>query len=433
MRAPIHAKVMSRHVRRYRRSPGQARRLSFVLVLASLCLSPSAASAAAHVAVGSSTPAPEFAAALKPHLLARMAALRVPGAIVLVDIPSVGTWLEALGKADIQTGTPMRTDDHMRIGSITKTLTATIVLELVDQGKVGLDDPVSKYLRGVPNGANISVRELLNMTSGLQNFTESLKFNAVIDAHPERVWTASHLLPYAFNPALSVQAHPYFPPNQGFHYSNTNYLLLGEIAEKVTHTPLDVLFKRRIFKPLGMTHSELPKRSDASIPNPHPRGYNFGTNVDGAKAYFAALAGDKGNAEVKAAPGVLPHNATRWNTSYTWADGSAISTAHDLLIWAKALGTGRLLSASTQQQRVAFSPAGNYGLGIEHAPFGGLIGHNGAIPGFQSFMGYAPKTGSTVIVLANLQLGPNVYLGDGLPADELAKIIAEYKPLAGAL
>jgi D-alanyl-D-alanine carboxypeptidase len=327
----------------------------------------------------------------------------------------------------------MRPDDHMRIGSITKTLTATIILELVDHGKVGLDDPVSKYLRGVPDGANISVRELLNMTSGLQNFTESLKFNAAIDAHPERVWAAHELLPYAFNPALSVQAHPYFPPNQGFHYSNTNYLLLGEIAEKVTDTPLNVLFQRRIFQPLGMTHSELPKRTNTSIPNPHPHGYNFGTNVDGAKAYFAAIAGDKANAEVKAAPGTVPHDATLWNTSYTWADGSAISTAHDLLIWAKALGTGRLLSASTQQQRVAFSPVGNYGLGIEHAPFGGLIGHNGAIPGFQSFMGYAPKTGSTVIVLANLQLGPNVYLGDGLPADALAKIIAEYKPLAGAL
>jgi D-alanyl-D-alanine carboxypeptidase len=271
------------------------------------------------------------------------------------------------------------------------------------------------------------------MTSGLQNFTESLKFNAALDTHLERVWAPSELLPYAFNPALSVQPHPYFAPNQGFHYSNTNYLLLGEIAENLTHTPLNVLFKRRIFKPLGMTQSELPKRSDASIPNPHPHGYNFGTNVDGAKAYFAALAGDRANAEVKAASGVAPHDATRWNTSYTWADGSAISTARDLLIWAKALGTGRLLSASTQQQRVAFSAGGNYGLGIEHAPFGGLIGHNGAIPGFQSFMGYAPKTGSTVIVLANLQLGPNVYLGDGLPADELAKIIAEYKPLAGAL
>lgn len=144
-----------------------------------------------------------------------MAALRVPGAIVLVDIPSVGTWLTALGKADLRTGAPMRPDDHMRIGSITKTLTATIILELVDHGKVGLDDPVSKYLRGVPDGANISVRELLNMTSGLQNFTESLKFNAAIDTHPERVWAAHELLPYAFNPALSVQANPYFRPTRG--------------------------------------------------------------------------------------------------------------------------------------------------------------------------------------------------------------------------
>ena len=138
------------------------------------------------------------------------------------------------------------------------------------------------------------------------------------------------------------------------------------------------------------------------IPNPHPRGYTrqLGTG---------------------------PLDATEWNPSWAWTAGSAISRLHDLQIWAKALATGRLLSAATQKERLSWVNLGqvwigkelDYGLGV--ANFGGFIGHDGELPGFQSFMGYMPQKGATIIVLVNLDVAP-----DGSPpADALAALIQQ--------
>ncbi|NMH94079.1 beta-lactamase family protein, partial [Pseudonocardia bannensis] len=363
-------------------------------------------------------PVPAFAMALQPALETRLRDLRTPGAIVLVDVPGQGTWLTALGTGDLPTGAPMQVDDHMRIASVTKTFTATVVLQLVDEGKVRLDDPVATYVADVPNGATITVRDLLAQRSGLYNTTDDLGLNATLDAQPQKVWNDQELLAIAFSHP------PAFAPGQAFQYTNTNYLLLGQIAERAGGAPLRELMAQRIFTPLVMHDTTLPARDDSSIPDPHPRGYMFGTNVESIQAYQAALSGDAAAAQVTVAPGVAPTDATDWSPSYTYADGAAISTVHDLRIWARALATGTLLSPATQAERLQFSADGNYGLGIDRS-FSGLIGHNGAIPGFQTFLGYQPTTGATVIVLANLLLAPNTYLGSGLPADELARIIAQ--------
>lgn len=113
-------------------------------------------------------------------------------------------------------------------------------------------------------------------------------------------------------------------------------------------------------------------------------------------------------------PGVPPTDATGWSVSCTGASGGAVSTAHDLQIWAHALDTGALLSPATHAQQLTFG-AKSYGLGVELAP-GGFVGHNGAVPGHQSFMGYRPDSHIIIVVLANLELAPNIYLSDGLPA-----------------
>jgi D-alanyl-D-alanine carboxypeptidase len=362
---------------------------------------------------------PDFARELRPKLIAKMQELRVPGAIVLVDSPSEGRWVTSLGVANLRTGFPMRPDMRMRVGSITKSMTATVILQLVDRGKIGLDDPVSDYLGVVPNGDNISIRQLLNMTSGLFNDTESDELNALLDADTSRVWRPRELLPFSFD------EDTYFEPGESFHYANTNYVLLGMIATRVTGEPINRLLHRMIFRPLGMDETLLPRREDASLPRPFAHGYTYGTNVELNDAYKAALVGDFPNAQITRPPDAPPDfDSTFWNTSYTWPDGGAISTVHDLRIWAEALATGSLLSPQTQAERLTPVPGFDYGLGIEFAPFGGFLGHNGAIPGYQSFMGYEPESGTTVIVLASLILGPNVFLGDGLPADEMAKIIA---------
>lgn len=266
----------------------------------------------------------------------------------------------------------------------------------------------------VPNGVNITIRQMLDMTSGIYNGTEDPDFNATIDAKPETIWTPQEFI------ALALKHPPYFAPGTGFHYSNTNYELLGLIVEKQSGTALDNFMAERIFKPLGMTSTILPKADKPAMPSPHGRGYLFGTNVDGMKAYNAMTAGNAKDAIVPWAAGKPPVDATEFSTSYAWASGSVISTIRDMQVWAKALAIGNLLKPETQKQRIRWSPPAHYGLGISDS-VGKFLGHNGAIPGFQTLIGYEPQTGTTIVVFANNQLEPNTAFV--LPADTIAGII----------
>ena len=140
-------------------------------------------------------------------------------------------------------------------------MTAAVIVQLAQEGKLSLDDPVSKYVPGVPNGDNITIAELLKMRSGLYNYTDAPKFWAILDRDPTKVWSPAELLAIAFTHP------PNFPPGTGFHYSNTNYALLGLIAEKVDGKPLASCFQDRLFGPLGLKHTVLP----ASHLEHHPR------------------------------------------------------------------------------------------------------------------------------------------------------------------
>jgi D-alanyl-D-alanine carboxypeptidase len=376
------------------------RRLVFVLALV-VCLVLSTWSVSSPVqAAPTRSPAasPPFVAKLKPLLQAKMQQLRIPGAIVFVDDPGQGAWTTALGIGNLATREHMQVNNYMRIGSISKTLTATVIVQLVDQGKLRLDDPVGRYQPQVPNGAHITIRQLLNMTSGLFNYTEDAHFVQANLADPYKVWSPNELVAVAFTHP------PYFAPGKGFHYSNTNYILLGLIMEQLTHLPAEQAFQRSIFGPLGMHQSRLPPLSSSAIPDPHAQGYMYGTDSTGKGPTL---------------------NVTDWNPSIAWTAGSVISTLHDLKIWARALATGRLLSAATQKERLTWAICAPvwlgrplcYGLGVEDS--GGFIGHNGEISGFQSWMGYLPQKGATIIVLVNLSVAAH----GSSPADELAKVI----------
>ncbi len=343
-----------------------------------------------------STGEPPFAKKLRPLLEAAMKQLSIPGAIIFVDDPGQGKWTTTLGTRDLATHAPMQVNSYMRIGSITKTLTATVILQLVDQGKLRLDDPIGRYQPEVPNGNHITIRELLNMTSGLFNYSEDEDFDRALVANPYKAWDPKELV------AIAFKHPPYFAPGESWHYSNTNYLLLGMLIEQITGRSVEKVFQRNIFRPLDMDGTILPQLTSSTLPNPHPRGYTrqLGTG---------------------------PLDATEWNPSWAWTAGSAISRLHDLQIWAKALATGRLLSAATQKERLSWVNLGqvwigkelDYGLGV--ANFGGFIGHDGDLPGFQSFMGYMPQKGATIIVLVNLDVAP-----DGSPpADALAALIQQ--------
>jgi D-alanyl-D-alanine carboxypeptidase len=375
------------------------RRLVLALaLLVCLGLSASAVRSPVQAAPARSTCQPAFAAKLKPLLLAKMQQLRIPGAIIYVDDPGQSCWTTAMGIGNLASREPMQVHNYMRIGSITKTFVATVILQLVDQGKLRLDDPVSTYQPEVPNGKNVTIRELLNMSSGLFSYTEDHGFVQALLADPYKVWQPEELL------AIAFRHRPYFAPGKGFHYDNTNYILLGLIMEQLTHLPAEQAIQRYIFRPLGLHQSSVLPRSSSAIPDPHARGYMYGTDFTGHGPTL---------------------NVTDWNPSEAWTAGWMISTLHDLKIWAKALATGRLLSAATQKERLTWATCAPiwlgkpqcYGLGV--IDFGGFIGHDGSIPGFTSWIGYQPQNGATIIVLVNLNVAPD----GSAPANDLAKVI----------
>lgn len=376
----------------------------------------------ASTSCGSSTPkstpsenlTPEFSKTLEPLIAAKLKELRVPGAIILVDVPGQGEWSTGIGVSDEKKGRRIQPADHMRIGSVAKTLTATLILQLVDENKLHLGDAVSKYVPGVPNGDRITVRELLNMTSGLFNYTADHSWAKETDSNPSRVWSEKELLEFSFK-------RPPMPPGKKLDYSNTNYILLGMIAQKVTGAPLPKLYQERIFDKLGMDQSTMPTASDSAIPTPYSRGYDFVNLAQTNVADDKLAAGDKTSPVISVGPDQKPKDVTNDNPSWGGAAGAAISTSADMKIWVKALATGQLLSDATHKEQVAFNDS-PYGLGIAQlAP--GIIGHNGAIPGFKSFVSYQPSTGRTVVVLANLQIAPNVPYSASRTADEVGAAI----------
>src|SRR5918994_2388710 len=269
---------------------------------------------------------PAYASTLQPQIEEQMSNLRIPGALVYVDVPGEGTWIKTFGTGNLEGNTPITPDDHVRIGSNTKTFTGTVVLQLVDEGKLGLDDPVSEYQPEVPNGENITIRQLLNMTSGLFNYSEDEDFNQTLDTEPQKAWEPEELAEIGFS------HQPYFSPGDGFHYSNTNTVLLGMIIEQLTGQPLEQAYQDRIFVPLGMSNTLLPERSSAAIPDPHPRGYMYQTNVESLNA--SELQGEKAEQADEAAG--EPNDVTDDNPSWGWAAGAGISTVNDLIIWAEA-------------------------------------------------------------------------------------------------
>jgi D-alanyl-D-alanine carboxypeptidase len=331
-----------------------------------------------------------------------MAELSVPGAVVLIRTPT-GEYRDAFGTRRVRADDPVQVGDYFRVGSNTKTMTGTVVLQLAQEGRIALSDPVSKYRPEVPGGARITIEQLLDMRSGLFNYTELESVNRTLDEDPTKVWRPQELV------SLGLAQPPYFPPGQGFHYSNTNTVLLGLIVEQLTGQQLGTVFQQRIFTPLGLRNTLLPPITSNAIPDTHPQGYLFGTNV--STMTDAALPPDQ---QVAARNRTLqPNDVTELNPSWAWAAGAAISTAEDLATYVKPLVAGGLLDDAMQKQRLdSLAPtdpadpnSASYGLAL--ARFGPMIGHDGALPGYQSFMGYDPAAGNTLIVLTNLQNAPD--------------------------
>ena len=332
--------------------------------------------------------------------------LKVPGAMVVLRTPQ-GNFNAAFGTTELGEQTSPDAITHFRIASNTKTMTAALIVLLAQDGKLKFTDPVSAYVPDVPNGENITVAELLKMRSGLYGYTADPALAAAMDADPGKAWTTREVLDIAF------RHPPQFAPDASYEYNNTNYALLGLVAEKVGGRPLAQQFQERLFGPVGLTHTSLPAADDISMPAPYSHGYMYGGSL-------YALADDPYPADMQAAAqaGTLqPIDYTNQNSSYASAAGGAISTAEDLVTWMKALVSGKVFNADYHQQWLTSlqaedpgAPDGQkYGYGISYQRFGpkaAMFYHGGELPGFNSFMGYDPDNDVALVIWTNLTLSP---------------------------
>lgn len=310
-----------------------------------------------------------------------------PGAVIVVRDSSV-TKAGAAGYANLRTKERMRPDHTFRVGSITKTFVATVVLQLAAEDAVGLDDTVEQWLPGlVPNGQAITLRQLLNHTSGIYNYTEDPALFRSLTRNPLRVLTPAELV------TVATKHAPRFAPGTSWSYSNTGYIVLGLVVEKATATPLEQQLRHRIFEPLGLTRTTFP--AAPAMPRPFAHGYLGRDNP---------LAPSRNG---------KPVDVTAWSPSWAWAAGALVSTAADLARFYGALLGGEVLQPAQLQEMkttvaIPGAPSGfayGLGLGADLSDCGRAFGHTGGVPGYTS-IAYSSEDGShQAVVLINTSPG----------------------------
>ncbi|MBA7709803.1 D-aminopeptidase [subsurface metagenome] len=300
---------------------------------------------------------------------------RSPAAIVGVWAPGEGTWVVAKGKADIETGQLAQIKDKTRIGSITKTFVATAVLQLVDEGKIGLDDAVNKYLSFMPTGSKVTVHQLLNHSSGIFDAeNDDPIFAKAVLENPSKKLSPQEIV------EVSLAHKPYNQPGKGAHYSNTNYKLLGMIVEEVTGKDLGVVIEEKIIDRLGLSNTV------------------FATQPE--------MRGDRLHGYAVLESGLMDVTTERF-IWILWASGNVVSNLQDQKKWARALGRGVLLSEKTHEEMMswieitaALPGKFKYGLGVARVG-DRFIGHAGAVNGYYGGIAYDPGTDTTIVLLFN--------------------------------
>ena len=321
---------------------------------------------------------------------------RAPGMLALVSVGS-STWVGTQGTTTMDGDVPVTSDLVTRVASVTKTMTGTIVLQLIQEGKLSFTDTLSQWFPDIDGADAITIRHLGTMSSGLASYSLDDAITDDYYANPTRPWTPEELL-YA-GAALERE----FLPGEGFLYCNTNLVALGLIVERVLGQSLATAMQQRIFTPLKMLNSSYP--STAALPRPHWRGYTLQSVTDG-----------------------IPIDVTDWTPTFTAGAGQANSTLSDLAVWARALGRGSLISAELQQTRLVPNPhsvggrrAYAFAVGVES----GWVAHSGQVPGFVTQVAYLPSLDATIVVAANGDLaGDDARPPAAKAFKELATVIA---------
>lgn len=303
-----------------------------------------------------------------------------PAVVVGVQGPDSAAWVGASGTSGRDSEAPVDRSATFRIASVTKMFVAVVALQLVEEGKLGLDEPLSQYRPALPYG-HVTVRQLLNHTSGIPDYSQDPDLGKELLSDRDRRWTSTEVI------ALIKNNKPQFPAGTGYQYSNTDYVLLGEIITAATGSSWAQQIRDRILDPLHLDHTYIP--GTEPVPVRVLPGY-FDADNDG----------DEENIETD---GTWPALETSEGPA-----GAMVSNATDLLAFGDALFHHRLLQPRTLQAMVTegqFHPRNsNYGLGLEivRPDYQTLIwGHGGFLPGFKSVLWYVPSRDTVIVVLTN--------------------------------
>ncbi|GAB1404528.1 MAG: serine hydrolase [Lentimicrobiaceae bacterium] len=300
---------------------------------------------------------------------------RVPGVVALVVDHKKGIdWLYSAGFSDVPNQLPMDGLNTFRIGSTTKTMTGTVLLQLVDEGKLSLDDKLSAFFPEYPRSDEVTIAMLCDMKSGIFNYTEDEGWQIEeYETNPARKWTPQELVQIGF-----LHDH-YFDPGTDWHYSNTNTIILGMIIEKLTGNSLQAEIENRILNPLNLKHTAL-LTGGTELPVQHSKGYVW----------------DEDNNDFLDVTNVF-------DISWAWAAGSAYSSPRELQKYVETLVEGGFLSESLQHKRITelhqLGPNLAYGYAILKR--GSFFGHNGALPGYTTSMYHSKVKNCSVVIYFN--------------------------------
>lgn len=313
-------------------------------------------------------------------------AARAPGVSAGVVLADGSVYVVTAGLADTTLRTPMTPRTLLLQGSVGKTYVAAVAMQLVAEGMLDLDAPVARYLGEqpwydrLPNSAMVTVRQLMNHTSGIVRYEFDERFIADLLADPDRVWRPEEQLAYLFDTEAP------FPPGEGWEYSDTNYLILGMIIERLTGSPYYTELRRRILDPLGLA---------ATVPSDRRRIPSLAQGYAGPRNPF-------GPSEM------LEDGVFAFNPQFEWTGGGIASTAEDLARWMWALYRGQafdpsLLPVMLDGVPARLGPDARYGLGviIRPSPLGESWGHSGFFPGYLGEAAYFPDHEVAVAVQVN--------------------------------
>lgn len=314
-------------------------------------------------------------AAVTGNLKSYGGAQPVPGAAIGVWASGGRSFVKGIGAGQLSPHVAISVNDKFRIGSNTKTFVITVLLQLVQEGRVGLDDAVAKFKLNVkmPDADRITVRQLMDMRSGLIDLYALPAFQA-LDIKPDSKFDRQHWL------QLALDQPRLFAPGTQYNYSNTNYMLLGMIIEAVTKDTVEHQIESRLLVPLGLRNTTFPV-NDPGMPQPYAHGYMLD------------------------AKGAWQDESLALPPSVSWAAGAMISDMADMKVWVKAYVTGTVNSAATQKERLTCLPVGKpnlaFGLGIGCSA--GWFGYTGGITGYNTGAYYLPAQDASIIVFVNSQ------------------------------